>query len=68
MFCMRHNIEPTDNTRSSADRVTLNFPVTENSLANLIIQCHYQICKQENINIIETNKISTLQLKLTPDV
>ena len=60
---MRHNFEPTDGAHS-AGRVTLNFPVTENSLANLIIQRHYQICEQENINIIETNKVSTLQLTL----
>ena len=67
MFCARHDFELT-NSKHSADRVALNFPVTENVLANSNIQCHYQICEQENINIIETIKESTSPLRLPPEV
>jgi len=64
---MRHNFEPTDSTHS-ADRVAWNFPGTESALANSDIQCQCQMCEQENINIIEANKESTLQLKLPSEV
>jgi hypothetical protein len=64
---MRHNFEPTDSTHS-ADRVTLNFPLADNAPANKNAQCHYQIREQENINIIEINKKSTLQLNLSQNV
>jgi len=55
MFCARLNFESTD-SKHNAGRVALNFPVTENALANSNILCHYQIWEQENINIIEANK------------
>jgi len=61
-----HNFETTD-SKHSADRVTLNFPATENAVANSNTQRHYQICEHKNMNIIGTNKESTLQLKLPPE-